>query len=174
MCGVQYEEYRADLLALIHGNRSMEGVYITLRMRLRCEIFRRGVPIPGKVFEVLNEIVVDRGASPYLCKIECYERNRLITKVSTRALSVVIATSLRVFKRGTSRCNEGQEVVGASCPVPETSAFTSPFSSMNLGGRLGQLGRPFRLRKIKEAREAGGRVSLLDWQPHPRACQRCF
>jgi hypothetical protein len=91
---LQYAEYRADLLALIHGNRTMEGVYITLRMRLRCEIFRRGVPIPGKVFEVLNEIVVDRGASPYLCKIECYERNRLITKVRTR-----MRRGLLVFSR---------------------------------------------------------------------------
>ena len=59
----------------------MDGVYITLRMRLRCEIFRNGKSVPGKVFDVLNEIVVDRGSNPYLSKIECYEHDRLITKV---------------------------------------------------------------------------------------------
>lgn len=40
--------------------------------------------MPGKVFDVLNEIVVDRGSNPYLSKIECYEHDRLITKVSTQ------------------------------------------------------------------------------------------
>jgi len=72
--------------AVIRGNRTLDdgtntGIYITLRMRLRCELFRDGKPVPGKVFDVLNEVVVDRGSNPYLCKIECYERNRLITKV---------------------------------------------------------------------------------------------
>lgn len=50
-------------------------------MRLMCEIFRNGKAMPGKVFDVLNEIVVDRGSNPYLSKIECYERDQLITKV---------------------------------------------------------------------------------------------
>jgi NAD+ kinase len=50
-------------------------------MRLRCEIFRKGKSMPGKVFDVLNEVVVDRGSNPYLSKIECYEHNHLITKV---------------------------------------------------------------------------------------------
>ena len=38
--------------------------------------------MPGKVFDILNEVVVDRGSNPYLSKIECYEHDRLITKVS--------------------------------------------------------------------------------------------
>lgn len=50
-------------------------------MRLRCEIFRNGKAMPGKIFDVLNEVVVDRGSNPYLSKIECYEHDRLITKV---------------------------------------------------------------------------------------------
>lgn len=50
-------------------------------MRLRCEVFRNGRAMPGKVFDVLNEIVIDRGSNPYLSKIECYEHDRLITKV---------------------------------------------------------------------------------------------
>lgn len=50
-------------------------------MRLCCEIFRNGKAMPGKVFDVLNEVVVDRGSNPYLSKIECYEHDRLITKV---------------------------------------------------------------------------------------------
>lgn len=59
----------------------MRGVHVTLRMRLFCEVFRNGKPMKGQQYEVLNEVVVDRGANPYLTKIECYEKGRLITKV---------------------------------------------------------------------------------------------
>ncbi|CAN6476055.1 unnamed protein product [Victoria cruziana] len=85
-----FEGYKQDLRAVIHGNHTMEGVYITLRMRLRCEIFRNGKALPGKIFDVLNEVVVDRGSNPYLSKIECYEHDRLITKV--QGDGVIIAT----------------------------------------------------------------------------------
>ncbi|EEC67832.1 hypothetical protein OsI_35426 [Oryza sativa Indica Group] len=84
-----FEGFRQDLRAVIHGNNTL-GVYITLRMRLRCEIFRNGKAMPGKVFDVLNEVVVDRGSNPYLSKIECYEHNHLITKV--QGDGVIVAT----------------------------------------------------------------------------------
>ncbi|CAN1234553.1 NAD kinase 2, chloroplastic [Linum perenne] len=84
-----FEDYRKDLKQLIHVNNTV-GVYITLRMRLTCEIFRHGQAVPGKVFEVLNEVVVDRGSNPYLSKIECYEHDRLITKV--QGDGVIVAT----------------------------------------------------------------------------------
>lgn len=78
---MQFDDFKADLRQVIHGNNTIDGVYITLRMRLRCEIFRNGKAMPGKIFDVLNEVVVDRGSNPYLSKIECYEHDRLITKV---------------------------------------------------------------------------------------------
>ncbi len=61
----------------------MRGVHITLRMRLECRIVRQNQKdnTPQELYEVLNEVVVDRGANPYLAKIECWERDTLITKV---------------------------------------------------------------------------------------------
>ncbi|KAL8231049.1 hypothetical protein R6Q57_000827 [Mikania cordata] len=85
-----FEDYKQDLKRVIHGNNTLEGVYITLRMRLRCEIFRNGKAMPGKLFDVLNEVVVDRGSNPYLSKVECYEHDRLITKV--QGDGVIVAT----------------------------------------------------------------------------------
>ncbi|KAM3360960.1 hypothetical protein P3S68_015814 [Capsicum galapagoense] len=61
-----FEDYKKDLRHVSHGNRTLDGVYRTLRMRLRCEIFRNGKAMPGKVFDVLNEVVVDRGSNPSL------------------------------------------------------------------------------------------------------------
>ncbi|ONM19472.1 NAD kinase 2 chloroplastic [Zea mays] len=49
-----------------------------------------GKAMPDKVFDVLNEVVVDRGSNPYLSKIECYEHNHLITKV--QGDGVIVAT----------------------------------------------------------------------------------
>ena len=66
----------------------MRGVHVTLRMRLECRIVRRGSDGRAgleEVYEVLNEVVVDRGANPFLTKIECWERDRLITKVWQQA-----------------------------------------------------------------------------------------
>jgi len=68
----------------------MQGVHITLRMRLFCEVFRNGKPMKGQQYEVLNEVVVDRGANPYLTKIECYEQGRLITKVDSESPSAML------------------------------------------------------------------------------------
>ncbi|KAK6131516.1 hypothetical protein DH2020_034723 [Rehmannia glutinosa] len=85
-----FDDYKNDLRQVIHGNNTIDGVYITLRMRLRCQIFRNGKAMPGKIFDVLNEVVVDRGSNPYLSKIECYEHDRLITKV--QGDGVIVAT----------------------------------------------------------------------------------
>ena len=36
-----------------------QGVHVTLRMRLLCEIFRSGASQPEQAYEVLNEVVLD-------------------------------------------------------------------------------------------------------------------
>eukprot|EP00798_Chlamydomonas_sp_ICE-L_P002787 gene2787-12662_t len=66
------------------------GVMITLRMRLWCEIIRLGRTVPDQTFEVLNEVVIDRGSNSYLTNIECYDRNRFLTRV--QADGVILST----------------------------------------------------------------------------------
>lgn len=92
-----FEDYKQDLRQVIHGNNTTDGVYITLRMRLRCEVFRNGKSMPGKIFDVLNEVVVDRGSNPYLSKIECYEHDRLITKVQGDGIIVATPTGSTAY-----------------------------------------------------------------------------
>ena len=76
----------------------VQGVHITLRMRLHCQIIKAGNEYPnaGDTYEVLNEVVVDRGSNPYLTKIECWESHRLITKVSIITPFCLMATHLYV------------------------------------------------------------------------------
>ncbi|KAL4425441.1 hypothetical protein ABPG75_009457 [Micractinium tetrahymenae] len=99
-----YTEYRRHLHNVVYGCRELascqlmsaseeqplRGVHITLRMRLQCEIWRDGGGEAAEAFEVLNEVVLSRGANPYLSKIEVYEHDALITKV--QADGVMLAT----------------------------------------------------------------------------------
>lgn len=63
---------------------------VTLRMRLQCEIYRKGCSEPEQVHEVLNEVVVDRGSNSFITNIECYEKGRFITRV--QADGIMLAT----------------------------------------------------------------------------------
>jgi hypothetical protein len=63
---------------------------VTLRMRLECSVVRRGCDRPEQVYEVLNEVVVDRGADSFLTNLECRVAGRLITRV--QADGVMLAT----------------------------------------------------------------------------------
>ena len=69
-----------------HLNKVMgeEGMRVNLRMRFTCTVYRDGVEgqvEEGEQFEVLNEVVIDRGPSPYVSNLELYGDNELLTVV---------------------------------------------------------------------------------------------
>ncbi|MCJ1374424.1 NAD(+) kinase [Loxospora ochrophaea] len=68
------------------------GMRVNLRMRFTCTVYRanlgrkgesKGEPemVEGEQFEVLNELVIDRGPSPYVSNLELYGDNELLTVV---------------------------------------------------------------------------------------------
>ena len=65
------------------------GMRVNLRMRFTCTVYRadrqcRQRPAPveeGEKFEVVNEMVIDRGPSPYVSNLEVYGDNELLTVV---------------------------------------------------------------------------------------------
>jgi NAD+ kinase len=70
-----------------HLNKIMgdDGMRVNLRMRFTCTVYRAGVSgqdmEEGEQFEVLNELVIDRGPSPYVSNLELYGDNELLTVV---------------------------------------------------------------------------------------------
>ena len=86
-----------------HLDRVMgeQGMRVNLRMRFTCTVYRaaanlsaKGVGtgahrngnatlemVEGEQFEVLNELVIDRGPSPYVSNLELYGDNELLTVV---------------------------------------------------------------------------------------------
>ncbi|UKZ79492.1 hypothetical protein TrVFT333_007247 [Trichoderma virens FT-333] len=80
MTTFEFEHYKK------HLNRVMgdDGMKINLRMRFTCTVWREGSngkPDEGEQFEVLNELVIDRGPSPYVSNLELYGDDELLTVV---------------------------------------------------------------------------------------------
>lgn len=81
----EFTQYKAAL------NKIMTdvGMRVNLRMRFTCTVYRYqknaapGSPqhIEAEQFEVLNELVIDRGPSPYVSNLELYGDNNLLTVV---------------------------------------------------------------------------------------------
>ena len=61
---------------------------LTLRSRLRCIVMSKGSKgVPSTNQLVLNEVVIDRGPSPYLSNIDLYLDGKLITSVQVSFIS---------------------------------------------------------------------------------------
>jgi NAD+ kinase len=77
----EYDRFK-DHLNKVMGD---EGMRVNLRMRFTCTVYRDGALgqelEEGDQFEVLNELVIDRGPSPYVSNLELYGDNELLTVV---------------------------------------------------------------------------------------------
>lgn len=78
-----YKNFESEISHLMNGS-----CLLSLRMRLTCSILRDGETV--KDFEVLNEVVVDRGASPYLSNLDCFCDDQYITTV--QADGIIMST----------------------------------------------------------------------------------
>ncbi|OAA73191.1 hypothetical protein ISF_00092 [Cordyceps fumosorosea ARSEF 2679] len=79
MTTFEFDRYRAHLDRVMGD----DGMKINLRMRFTCTVFRHDAPTanPVEQFEVLNELVIDRGPSPYVSNLELYGDDELLTVV---------------------------------------------------------------------------------------------
>jgi NAD+ kinase len=76
----EYDQFKEHLNKIM----GTEGMRVNLRMRFTCTVYRDGAGQDmeeGEQFEVLNELVIDRGPSPYVSNLELYGDNELLTVV---------------------------------------------------------------------------------------------
>ena len=66
------------------------GFHLTLRHRLTARVMRADGTPAGGARVVLNEVAIDRGASPFLTNLECYADGAFMTRVQGDGL--IIAT----------------------------------------------------------------------------------
>ncbi|KIH88506.1 hypothetical protein SPBR_06849 [Sporothrix brasiliensis 5110] len=108
----EFERFRYHLDRIM-GN---EGMRVNLRMRFTCTVYRDGTtpgaqPEEGEQFEVLNELVIDRGPSPYVSNLELYGDDELLTVVqadgcifSTPTDTMLLRVSIPRNSRATAYC----------------------------------------------------------------------
>lgn len=104
----EFENYKSHLNAVMGD----VGMRVNLRMRFTCTVFRKdrskGADLDaveeGEQFEVLNELVIDRGPSPYVSNLELYADNDLLTVVqadgcifSTPTGKLLNSTALSIY-----------------------------------------------------------------------------
>ncbi|OJD16342.1 hypothetical protein AJ78_03475 [Emergomyces pasteurianus Ep9510] len=81
----EFEKYKQHLNQIMGD----VGMRVNLRMRFTCTVYRAdqksghlpGAVVEGEQFEVVNELVIDRGPSPYVSNLELYGDNELLTVV---------------------------------------------------------------------------------------------
>lgn len=81
----EYDNFRQNLDSIMGDS----GMRVNLRMRFTCTVYRanhtrRGTQTDSmevEKFEVLNELVIDRGPSPYVSNLELYGDGHLLTVV---------------------------------------------------------------------------------------------
>lgn len=79
-----FDSFEEEIDSIMEGRECL----LSLRMRLLCTLLKKGHP--EKEFQILNEVVVDRGASPYLCNLDCFCDNKYITTV--QADGIIMST----------------------------------------------------------------------------------
>jgi len=108
------------------------GVPITLRMRLICEVFKYADKIEnggsGKssfVYTILNEVLVDRGPSPFLSKIDAYDRGQLITSIQADGVMLATATGSTAYSvsAGGSMVHPNVQAILMTPICPHTLSF---------------------------------------------------
>ncbi|KAG2493282.1 hypothetical protein HYH03_008418 [Edaphochlamys debaryana] len=111
-----FGNFRDDLRDVIYGGTKLDscallsidagsldepgnslGVMVTLRMRLECEIWRKGAIKAEQCVQVLNEMVIDRGSSAFLTNIECYEKGRFISRVQADGIMLATPTGSTAY-----------------------------------------------------------------------------
>ncbi|KAG4415278.1 hypothetical protein IFR04_011585 [Cadophora malorum] len=77
----EYDKFK-DQLNKVMGE---EGMRVSMRMRFTCTVYKGGASRneaeEAEQFEVLNELVIDRGPSPYVSNLELYGDDELLTVV---------------------------------------------------------------------------------------------
>jgi NAD+ kinase len=75
-----------------------EQMFMTLRTRLSCKIIRKNGMEEEESYQVLNELVIDRGLSPYLTAIDCFISNKFITQIQADGLIISTPTGSTAYR----------------------------------------------------------------------------
>jgi len=86
-------DYKPRLETVLKGHGSL----VSLRMRLLNKVYKSGETDPYFTFQVLDELLVDRGTSPYLSKLDLFVDNEYVTTVQADGLIISTPTGSTAY-----------------------------------------------------------------------------
>ncbi|GAB1599779.1 NAD kinase-like isoform X1 [Argonauta hians] len=94
----QFREFKDDITQALEGNATL-----LLRSRLECIVCKAGLESSSskkndwKNILVLNEVVLDRGLSPFLCNLDLYVERHLVTSVQGDGIIISTPTGSTAY-----------------------------------------------------------------------------
>ncbi|RCK57917.1 NAD(+) kinase [Candida viswanathii] len=115
----QFQDFKRIL------NRCIEsGVKANLRMRFTCRVHANDGKLIGQ-YQTLNELVVDRGPSPYVTLLELYGDGSLLTVAQADGLIIATPTGSTAYSlsAGGSLVHPGVSAISVTPICPHTLSF---------------------------------------------------
>ncbi|KAK6465760.1 ATP-NAD kinase-like domain-containing protein [Scheffersomyces coipomensis] len=114
-----FHQFREKMITVVES-----GVRAYLRMRFTCRVHRAD----GKLVceqQVLNELVVDRGPSPYVTQLELYGDGSLLTVAQADGLIIATPTGSTAYSlsAGGSLVHPGVSAISVTPICPHTLSF---------------------------------------------------
>ncbi len=115
----KFEHFRETLESVLTN-----GFKVNLRMRFTCTVFRYNGTLVTKQ-EVLNEIVIDRGPSPWVSMLELYGNDHLLTVVQADGLILSTPTGSTAYSlsAGGSLVHPEVPTISVTPICPHTLSF---------------------------------------------------
>ncbi|RKF82562.1 NAD kinase [Golovinomyces cichoracearum] len=77
MTNFEFDHYQSELDKVMDE----EGMRVSMRMRFTCTVYKANSNEASESYEVLNELVIDRGPSSYVSSLELYGEDELLTVI---------------------------------------------------------------------------------------------
>ncbi|ONH69311.1 NAD(+) kinase [Cyberlindnera fabianii] len=115
----QFEDFRESLAVVLE-----KGVRTNLRMRLSCRVHRRDGSLVCEQ-QVLNELTIDRGPSPFVSLLELYGDGSLLTVAQADGLILATPTGSTAYSlsAGGSLVHPAVNVISVTPICPHTLSF---------------------------------------------------
>lgn len=119
-------DFRDKVNQVLDGN-----VPLILRTRLKCSVCHKGDPVTKceqenkRYILMLNELVVDRGPSAFLCNIDLYIEHRYITSVQGDGVIIATTTGSTAYSAaaGASMCHPNVPAIMITPICPHSLSF---------------------------------------------------
>lgn len=115
----KFDEFRGKMINVLES-----GVRANLRMRFTCRVHRADGKLECEQ-QVLNELVVDRGPSPYVTNLELYGDGSLLTVAQADGLIIATPTGSTAYSlsAGGSLVHPGVSAISVTPICPHTLSF---------------------------------------------------